>query len=292
MTNKKSKIAVIGIGLIGGSILKRLSSEDVNLIGVSRSQKTVNKSIERNIVNEASTDIKIIKDADIVFVCTPINKTIDTVKTVSEIVKESCIITDVASLKGFIIDSVNNSEKPVNFIGGHPMAGTEYNGIDAAFKELFDDAKWVLTPSKWSKDSDLQKLKEIVELLGAKPVIADPYNHDKAVSLISHMPLMLSQALFGMVKDYPDETIKELSLKLAASGFRDTTRIAGTSPELAKDMLIENRINVLNSVDELISYLSDLKQDLNNNPNQLIAKINEIVSFRREMYLENGKNIY
>ena len=107
----------------------------------------------------------------------------------------------------------------MNFIGGHPMAGTENKGIDFAADNLFEGAKWVLTPSKWSKKEDMHILEKLIGNLGAKPIIADPYEHDKAVALISHLPLLLSQALFGFVYNYDDKNIQELALKASFKRF-------------------------------------------------------------------------
>lgn len=245
-------IAVIGLGLIGGSILKGLKGKNYNLAGVSRSPETIKKAMEQGLISGTS-----FQDADIIFICTPINKTVDTIKEVARQAKPGALITDAASIKGFIMDFVNAGNEPVNFIGGHPMAGTEHRGFDASFETLFRGAKWVLTPSKWASDTRL--LEEVISELGATPVIADPCEHDRAVALISHMPLFLSQALLDFVERHPGH---ELALKLAASGFRSMTRLAHTNPELARDMLSGNRENVLSSLEEFMDYLNIRKKGL------------------------------
>lgn len=152
------------------------------------------------------------------------------------------------------MDYVNANSEPINFIGGHPMAGTEHKGLDASFETLFNGAKWVLTPSKWC--SDTQILEKIITELGAVTVIADPAEHDRAVALISHMPLLLSQALLEFVQNHSDS---KLALELAASGFKSMTRLAHTNPELAKDMLSGNKKNVLIAINEFIEELSKKK---------------------------------
>jgi len=284
-------IAVIGLGLIGGSILKKLYGIGYKLIGVSRSHETVDKAFKQGLIYQGSTDINIIKDADIVFICTPINKTIPILVDVMNTVKSEAIITDAASLKGFILDFVNTSHDPINFIGGHPMAGTENKGIDASFPDLFEGAKWVLTPSKWTNEKDLEVLKELIERLGAQPVIADPDEHDKAVALISHMPLFLSQTLFSLVKNYSDREIGELAVKLASSGFRDMTRLVATNPELATDMLIENRTNVLETFRELIKEASGLEKLLVEEEG-FSENSEKLAEQRKKMYSPEGKNVY
>jgi arogenate dehydrogenase (NADP+) len=289
---KEITIAVIGLGLIGGSILRSLRPNKLRLVGVSRNEETIKKAISLNLLDKGSTDINIIKNADIVFICTPINKVLSTIDEVIKIVSKNCIITDVASLKEFIIDHINNYDFPVNFIGGHPMAGTEHQGIDYALDNLFEGAKWALTPSKWAGISELEKLKEIISYTGANIIICDAQEHDKSVAQISHVPLLLGQALFDFVNSYPEINIRELSLKLAASGFRDTTRLAGTNPELAKDMLIKNKANVKKTVKELKLFLDSLCLELDSNEEEFISHIEKISSQRKLMYSKDGKNIF
>lgn len=245
-------VAVIGLGLIGGSILKGLKNKGYNLIGYSRNPETVQKAIKQGLISGIN-----IEDADVIFICTPINKTIDTIREIVQKAKPSAIITDAASIKKPIMDFVNNSPEPINFIGGHPMAGTEHKGLDASFETLFNSAKWVLTPSKWQSDTII--LEEIITTLGATPIIAEPAVHDRAVALISHMPLFLSKALLEFVQNHEES---ELAMELAASGFKSMTRLAHTNPELAADMLAGNRENILLAMDGFIDYLKSL--DLQN----------------------------
>lgn len=247
-------IAVIGLGLIGGSIIKGLKNSNYRVIGVSRTQSTIDKAIAEGLISPGS-----IEEADLIFICTPINKTIDTIKQTAKIAKPGAIITDVASIKGEIMDFVNSSPEPISFIGGHPMAGTEHKGLDASFETLYKGAKWVLTPSRWCSDTSL--LEEIIVKLGAKPIIADPHKHDKAVALISHMPLFLSQALLNFVKDHPEA---DLAMELAASGFASMTRLAKTNPELATDMLSCNKLNIDSALKEFIEDLGKRREKYSN----------------------------
>lgn len=285
-------IAVIGLGLIGGSILKSLKNKGFNLIGISKSEETLKKAKALDIANECSTDISKIAPANAVFICAPINTVTSLIEETGKFASPDCIITDVASIKSFIIDYVNNSDFPVNFTGGHPMAGTENKGIEAASDDLFDGTKWVLTPSKWSKPEDIKKLGNLINILGAKTIITDPYKHDKAVALISHLPLLISQAIFGMVSDYPDKDVGELALKLAASGFRDTTRLAATNPELAKDILLKNKTFIRETIIDLKDYLAQLDKNLDLKEKDFIELVENYAIKRKKMYSSEGKNIY
>jgi len=283
-------IAVIGLGLIGGSILKRLKNQNYNLIGVSRRQETINQALAEGLINEGSTNTDIACTADIIFVCTPINKIIETLDYLGKNAKSEAIITDAASIKGEINDFAN-SGKFIRFIGGHPMAGTENKGLDSSLENLFEDAKWVLTPSKWASEDNLKTLTAVIEKLGAKVIIADAHRHDKAAALISHMPLFLSQALFSLTESYPVKDISDLAMSLAASGFRDMTRLASTNPELAQDMLLQNKENVIKSIEELQIQLDKFKKSLADDENNFVNSIEQIAQQRKNMYSLDGKNL-
>ncbi|MEI8388742.1 MAG: prephenate dehydrogenase/arogenate dehydrogenase family protein [bacterium] len=284
-------IAVVGLGLIGGSVLKGLRGKGFKLSGIARRNETIVQALAEKIIDEGSINLDLACKADLIFVCTPINKTIETINYLSSRVKPETIITDVASLKGNILDSVNTSQTPVRFIGGHPMAGTENKGLESSFETVFEGAKWVLTPSKWSNQQDLANISSVIEKLGAKIVIADPDQHDKAVALISHTPLLLSQALFRMVENYSDKDVSKLAMILAASGFRDMTRLASANPELSKDMLIQNKANVLDIVKEFKNCLEELEKELVENEDNYEKIIEKIAFQRKQMYSFEGKNI-
>lgn len=284
-------IAVVGIGLIGGSILKSLKNKGYELLGIARRQDTINQAVAEKLIEEGSTELDLACKADLIFVCTPIHKTLETILMLSSKVKPETIITDVASLKSDLLDFINTSHNPINFIGGHPMAGTENKGLESSSEDLFKEAKWVLTPSKWSNQHDLTRFSDVIEKLQAKIVIADPGQHDKAVALISHMPLFLSQALFGMVEAYPDKEVSILAQSLASSGFRDMTRLAATNPELSKDMLIQNKENVLAAVKELKNYLGELEKEIIENEEDFVKILEKTASQRKKMYSPEGKNI-
>jgi arogenate dehydrogenase (NADP+) len=291
MSNKIS-IAVIGLGLIGGSILKSLRLQDFHLIAISGREETISKAQKLDLADEYSLNIESAKNADMVIICTPIHTITGIIDKLADIVAPNSIITDVASVKGCITDYANNFSKPIKFIGGHPMAGTEYKGVENSFKELFQDAKWVLTPSKWINDGDIEILKSVINCLGAKIIIADPQEHDKAVALISHLPLFISQTLFNTVDEYPDKNIRHLALSLASSGFRDTTRLAATNPELSKDMLLLNKQNLLDSSKIFEEAIKSMKNKLDLDEKTFFEFISELALDRAKLYSSDGKNTY
>lgn len=264
------KIGIIGLGLIGGSIFKSLTDGGHDLYVVTRNAETLRKI--GNQVEACSHDYSILSECDVVFVCTPIGKIPETLDKLEGIVSENCIVTDVASVKEF----VTKKKRPYKFIPSHPMAGTENSGYDASFKELFEGAKWVVTPYDYS---DTRILESLIKELGATPILANPKEHDQAVAMISHFPMYAAQCLYASFKD------NQLAMKLASSGFRDTTRLAMTDLTLACDMLNFNQKNIDEAQQKFIKTLDELKIG------NYLEKITEISQSRRNMYNSEGKNI-
>ena len=258
------KIAIIGLGLIGGSILKSLGESDWEIAAVSKSSYDKATSY----TPYASDMIEDVRGADVVFVCTPMNEAKNTLKRLENIVSPKCIVCDVCSLKGFLEGGYK-----FNYIGTHPMAGTEESGFDASKDDLFLGAKWVIT----NRNAILE---EIIKFMGATPVLMDAKTHDFAAAQISHLPMLLSFALFNSVESDEAKTI-------AASGFRDTTRLALTNEVLAGDMLKLNKKNIDKSLDLFIkelNYLKNLKDD------ERIKVLKNISQKRAQMYDKKGKN--
>ena len=233
------KIGVIGLGLIGGSIFKDLILFGHDVVGISQSQ-----SGERIF-----KDYNLLKDCEIVFVCSPMNKTLGILDKLENILSSETIVTDVCSLKTFVC----LKQRPYNFIPSHPMAGTEHKGFENSFEGLFKGAKWVITPFENQQMPD--KFVSLIREFGAEIVITTPQKHDEAVALISHMPMLISQAIFKTAQE------NELALKIASSGFRDMTRLAMSNTEMANDMITMNAQNIENSILKLYKSIGDLTNE-------------------------------
>ena len=254
------KVGIVGLGLIGGSIFKKLSSlEEYEVIGVSRSLDGV---------ENVSRDYESIKDCDLVFVCTPMNTVLKTLDKLNEILPMSTVVSDVSSLKGFVSKKKYN----FNFIPSHPMAGTEKNGWENSFEALFEGAKWAITPLEGIIDEGFELLEKVIEDLGADVIITTPEEHDKAAALISHAPMVIAQAMCKTVQS------NKLAQALASSGFRDTTRLALSNPEMAVDMVNLNKENIQKSIEEVSLSLDEL---LSGDYKTQIKKIRE---FRENLY--------
>ncbi len=257
------KTGVIGLGLIGGSIFKRLKASGYDVIGISSSQTG----------DDIYSDYSKLKECGVIFVCTPMNAVIETLDKLSEFVSPDTIVSDVSSLKEF----VTKKEYPFKFVPSHPMAGTEFSGYENSFPELFEGARWVITPFK---NIDIRPLEELIKSMGAVPVYTKPAEHDKAVAMISHMPMILAQALFEAASK------NELAMKLAASGFRDMTRLASSNTEMAMDMVELNHKNIEQCLLKLYSKIGELLAGYNR------EKLQEIAEKRSKMYDKNGKNVF
>ncbi len=232
------KIGVIGLGLIGGSIFKDLKALGFDVVGVSNSQNGdgIYKSYD------------VLKDCEIVFVCSAMNKVLPVLDELETVLNPETIVTDVCSLKSFVCKKF----RPYVFIPSHPMAGTEHKGFENSFEGLFKGATWVLTPFKNTLDEHLVKLVSVIEYLGAKPLITTPQQHDEAAAMISHMPMLIAQALFLAASE------NSLAMEMAASGFRDMTRLALSNEEMACDMVNMNHKNIQNAVLNLYKSVGDL----------------------------------
>ena len=248
------KIGIIGLGLIGGSIFKDLKKLGYDVIGVSNSQTGEN----------IFKDYSVLKDCEIVFVCSAMNKTLEILDRLESILPSQTIVTDVCSLKKFVC----KKQRPYKFIPSHPMAGTEKKGFENSFEGMFKGAKWVITPV-FGED---ERLINIIKELGAVPVITTPDEHDNAVALISHMPMLVAQAIFKTAQD------NELALNIASSGFRDMTRLAMSNEEMANDMITMNAENIQNAVLKLYKSIGDLTNS------DYLEQIKEIKLNRQKMF--------
>ncbi|MFH7025497.1 MAG: prephenate/arogenate dehydrogenase [Heteroscytonema crispum UTEX LB 1556] len=250
------KIGILGLGLIGGSLGLDLRSHGHYVLGVSRRESTCTKAHVLGSVSEASVDMNLLAAAEVVFICTPLALIVPKVERLIAHLSSTTIVTDVGSVKAPIVKAI----APLwdNFIGGHPMAGTADSGIEAAQRNLFVDKPYVLTPTATTPTAAINVLEEIVRSLGAKIYHCQPEQHDRAVSWISHLPVMVSASLIAACMSESDADVLQLAKKLASSGFRDTSRVGGGNPELGVMMARYNREALLTSLQQYRHNLDEL----------------------------------
>lgn len=249
------KIGIVGLGLIGGSLAIDLRSLGHTIVGVSRRQATCEQAIDRGIVDDAGTDLRLMSATEVVFLCTPLGAIESTVEQLVPHLAFTTILTDVGSVKGAVVQTI--VPRWPNFVGGHPMAGLAESGLEAAVARLFVDKPYVLTPIDSTPASALAIVTELVQALQGRVYQCDPEEHDRAVAWISHLPVMISSSLIAACLSETEPAVGDLAQKLASSGFRDTSRVGGGNPELGVMMAKYNTQALRHS---LYAYRDQLDQ--------------------------------
>ena len=278
---KRSRIAIIGLGLIGGSLAFRLKHKGHYVVGCDIDSQQTALAQELGAVDEiVKTLPDAAKGADIVFLAVPVGTIAKTFAEIAPYLKKSTIITDVGSVKRPIMNALAELEGSFSFIGGHPMAGREQGGIAAADPNLFENAVYVLVPPPEGENGMAENgsrypfnmLKNLIEQdLGAHVTIMDAATHDEIVAAVSHMPHVAAAAIVNALGQTANTTSHALAL--AAGGFRDTTRIASGSPKLWADICLYNLASVLRTVAHLQDQLEMFQEAL------LVRDVNALEEF-------------
>ncbi len=238
---------VIGLGLVGGSIAIGLRERKWFVHGDDAQPETVARAVEQGVVDAAGLH----PDADITFVAVPVLAIADTVKRALE--ETSGLVTDVGSVKAPVVAACTDPR----FIGGHPMAGSELDGLDGADGDMFNGAIWVVTPNEETDDRALADISSVIRSLGAEVVALTAERHDQVVAVVSHVPHLTAATLMQVAVDRADE--HAALLRLAAGGFRDMTRIASGHPDIWLDICTQNRPAIVTAMDGLISRLQEIR---------------------------------
>lgn len=269
------EITVIGMGLIGGSLglslKKRLN--DIRVCGVDREQGTVDEAVKLGAADWGTIDLpSSVKNADLIFLATPVSVMEWIVKEISPYLKEGAVVTDVGSTKEAVVRLMEDLLPPtVHFIGGHPMAGSEKWGLWGANELLFENAAYILTPGSRANLNALDKVKELVETLGAKIIVLTPAEHDKKVAAVSHLPHVVASALVNTVGALEEKEKGYFSL--AAGGFRDTTRIAASQSQLWCEIMLHNKEALLPLVKGFRQSLLEFERTLERGESQVLIQL-------------------
>jgi arogenate dehydrogenase (NADP+) len=255
-------IGIIGLGLIGGSLGLDLRSLGHRVLGVSRQPQTCEIAIARGAVDHAEPDFQLLAAADVIFLCTPIGVLKPTVEKLIPHLQPHVILTDVGSVKQTVVQAL--APLWVNFVGGHPMAGTAETGIEAAVSDLFVSRPYVITPTVDTPLAAIAVVDDLARSLGSKIYQCTPAAHDQAVAWISHLPVVVSASLIAACQSEPDAEILNLAQQLASSGFRDTSRVGGGNPELGRMMAEYNQAQLLRSLKQYQHILGQLISDVEN----------------------------
>ena len=251
-------IGIVGLGLIGGSIGLKLQSLNHTVYGVTNNDGNEIKAKERKLANKISQDYKILEHCSIVILALPIKNLINPTKNLINAIPTNAIVTDVGSVKVPIIETWEKIHDL--FIGSHPMAGTEEKGVNAGRIELFNNSKWVITPTNKTDINSLNTLSELIENIGCHIYFENPVIHDQAVANISHLPIYLASCLIETAYCKSNKDLFNLSGKLAATGFSDTSRVGGGNPALGVDLAENNTNNILNSLRNYKKNISEIEK--------------------------------
>ncbi|MFQ5464570.1 MAG: prephenate dehydrogenase [Thermodesulfobacteriota bacterium] len=254
-------VAVIGVGLIGGSLamVMRQRGLAARIVGVGRGQANLDAALRLGVVDSATRDLaEGVRDADLVVVATPVLKIADTVRRAAPSLRPGCIVTDAGSVKAAIIDEIEPvMPEGVSFVPGHPIAGTENSGVEAAFPALYQDRVCILTPTERTDRAAVEAVRRLWEEAGSRVVIMDPALHDRVLAAVSHLPHMIAYTLVNTVADLEDSGTDALSF--SAGGFKDFTRIASSSPEMWADICALNRDRIVEMIGLFQDRLAELK---------------------------------
>jgi prephenate dehydrogenase len=248
------KIAVLGVGLIGGSIgLAARERLDAEVIGCGRSPERLQRAVELGAIDRATGSLaEACAGADLVFCAGPVAALPEQAREALAASGPEAVVTDVGSTKGELVAAVGDDER---FIGGHPLAGAETAGVENARVDLFEGARWYLTPTERSSGLHYDRLQRALTGLGARPQAIDPRSHDQLMATVSHLPHVLANVLAAEAA----QSLTQDSERLPDVGpsFRDATRVAGSNPAIWADIFATNRKAVAESVDAVVARLRE-----------------------------------
>lgn len=265
MNTQDFQIGFVGLGLIGGSIAKSIRRlfPKTKIIGFDVDQRALAMATEDGTLTKTVTSIEAMENCDYIFLCAPVHYNIAYLPILKRIMKETCILTDVGSVKSDIYKAIHDNNLDDYFIGGHPMVGSERSGYDAANDRLIENAYYFVTPSATVNVQKVEEFRTFLEDLGAIPIIYSPERHDEITAYISHIPHVIASALVNLVAEQKDES--QIIKQLAAGGFKDITRIASSNPVVWEHILLSNPENVISGlysfIEELEKIISDIQTD-------------------------------
>lgn len=252
---EKAEVAIVGLGLIGGSIGLGLQDFGYPVGGYDANPHVMEMAIERGAINGIFENLADVAEAEVIFLCTPPEAVIPVLTELAPIIRPETILTDCSSVKAELIKVIHRDFPALipNFVGGHPMSGKHIGGIANASWDLFERSAWVLTPGESTDRHAFSKVNQLVCGLGAKVFLMTPEEHDKHVALLSHIPHILAAQLIQSAQGlaYP---------QVAAGSWRDLTRVAGSSPELWTEIVMNNRQAIADALRMLADEMQGFAQ--------------------------------
>jgi len=282
---RNSTIAIIGLGLMGGSLALALRANKAcaQISGIETNASTRTEALACGAVDQASDDLTLVAQADMIVLATPVRTIIDLLPRIGNIARDGAIIIDLGSTKREIVEAMENFPARVQAIGGHPMCGKETSGFGSADTNLFRNAIFALTPLKRTSKQTISFARAIIEAIGAQPLVIDAERHDQIVATTSHLPFVVASALMAVASEQADQD--ELLYRFAASGFRDTSRLAVSDATMMSDIVLTNRANVIKMLRHYSAQLEILTHLIEHaDAPTLRARFNTIAESRQKFF--------
>ena len=258
------KLAVVGVGLIGGSLALALKEAGAvgHVVGIDRGLANLETALSLGVIDSFTQNLADgVADADVVFLATPVQSLGSVAEQAMPYLKAGAIITDGGSVKQAVIDAIEpHLRDDVHFVPGHPIAGTENSGAAAAFATLYRERRCILTPTERTAEEALERIRCMWQIVGSEVVVMAVNKHDRVLAAISHLPHMVAYALVSAVGAY--DNYDENVLEYSAGGFRDFTRIASSDPTMWRDIALTNREALIEMMERFEAFFAELKEDV------------------------------
>ncbi|MEO5345179.1 MAG: prephenate dehydrogenase/arogenate dehydrogenase family protein [Magnetococcus sp. YQC-9] len=257
------RLTIVGVGLIGGSLARALKEHNLvgEVVGVNRTRDSLARAMELGVIDHWTTSAaQGVRGADLVMVATPVVTIPRIVEDFAVALKPGAVVTDAGSVKGTVV-AVCEAMMPkgVHFVGGHPIAGTEFSGVEASFATLYEGSRTILTPTEQTNSEALERVRQMWEAVGSRVETMDVATHDRVLAATSHLPHLIAYNVVNTLSDLEDDIRAEV-FRYAAGGFRDFTRIASSDPAMWRDICVANRESILDILTRFRDALEVLTQ--------------------------------
>ena len=279
-----ARVAIVGLGLMGGSLTGALHGRCARIIGVARREETIEQALSQGLIDDGTTDLAAgVNRANIVVLATPVRAIIAQLEQIGPLLSPGCLLMDVGSTKAQVVAQMERLPAGVQPLGGHPMCGREVAGIAAADPTLYQGCTFILTPLNRTSPDALALGRSLVEAIGAHPLILKPEQQDRLAATISHLPYLLACALVSTADALTSSD--PATWEIVAGGFRDTTRIAGSDVTMMLDILLTNREEILEALNTYRANVRKLAQLIASGEEEDLREVLATIrALRREMY--------
>jgi prephenate dehydrogenase len=277
----ESRIAIIGLGLMGGSLALalRAASWRGGITGIARSRETLDAALAADAIDVASDELAAAREADIIVLAAPVRTILEQIPLVGELAGDGALLLDMGSTKRAVVEAMDRLPTRLSAVGGHPMCGKETSGFASADGALYRDKLFILAPTARTTPAALAAAQSLAEIAGARVKVMDAARHDEIVAAVSHLPYVVASALVTTVADWAGED--DEVWRIAASGFRDTSRLAASDVTMMLDILLTNSENVADLLRRYSRALADLADAIYDEREELLRERLEAAAARR-----------